>query len=159
MEKKFENLLEETIFKPYGLFNTAFEIKTSFPGISASEGKATNWQFNALKGAGGLVSSTSDLTRFIQAQFDSSNKELALTRKETFAISESLSIGLGWHILQPNTNEEKYWHNGGTGGYTSSIAFKTTKQTGVIVLSNISALHNSAKIIDELCFELLDLLD
>lgn len=157
--KKFEDLLEETIFSRYGMTNTSFNGKTSFSGIGPNEEKTGNWQFDALKGAGGLISSTADLSRFIQAQFDSNNIELTLTRKETFTVSENLSIGLGWHIIQPNTKEQMYWHNGGTGGFTSSTVFKTSSKIGVIVLSNISPSHSKGELIDKLCFELLNLLD
>ena len=156
--QEFESLLQETIFDKYTMSSTAFERKTSFDGIGADGSRAENWQFNALKGAGGLISNTSDLSKFIQAQFDIENTELALTRKETFSISNNFSIGLGWHIYDSNQEDEKYWHNGGTGGYTSSISFRTTNQTGVIILSNISALHEKSPVIDELCFELLELI-
>ena len=127
---------------------SGYESKTSFVGISANESEAENWQFNALKGAGGLISNTNDLARFISAQFSTDNKELNLTRKKTFPVTENMSIGLGWHILKPQTVEEKFWHNGGTGGFTSSISFRTTNKTGVIILSNISAMHEKSSVID-----------
>jgi CubicO group peptidase (beta-lactamase class C family) len=156
--KSFENLLNEIIFSQFKMSNTSFEFKTSFNGLNDKGEVAENWQFNALKGAGGLISSTHDLSKFIVAQFDSTNRILSLTRKPTHTISENMSIGLGWHIISPNDSNLTYWHNGGTGGFTSSISFKTSNQTGVIILSNISALHNQSSAIDELCFELLDLL-
>lgn len=153
---KFKSLLQENIFNKYNMSATGYDNITSFNGIDASENKTENWEFNALKGAGGLISSTNDLAKFVSAQFDLGNAELNLTRKETFSISKDMSIGLGWHILEPQTENKKFWHNGGTGGYTSSISFKTTNKIGVIILSNISALHPRSIVIDELCFVLLD---
>ena len=158
-EEPFENLLSEIIFTQYGMVNTAFDINTSFHGMDAYGQIAENWQFKALKGAGGLISNTSDLSKFVIAQFDSNNCSLSLTRKATHSISDSMSIGLGWHIINPNSSDLKYWHNGGTGGFTSSISFRTLNKTGVIILSNISSLHKRSKIIDELCFQLLDVLE
>lgn len=154
----FENLLDEIIFTKYNMTNTAFNLKTSFQGIDANEKIAENWTFNALKGAGGLISSTADLSKFVIAQFNPNNPSLSLTRKATHAVSSHMSIELGWHIIHPNNSNKKYWHNGGTGGFTSSISFRTSNNTGVIVLSNISSLHGKAKVIDELCFQLLDVL-
>jgi hypothetical protein len=139
--------------------STSFESRTLFDGVAADLTKADNWQFNAMKGAGELISNTSDLSNFILAQFDKGNGELALTRKETFSISENFSIGLGWHIFDSKQKEEKFWHNGGTGGYTSSISFRTSNETGVIILSNISALHEKSPVIDKLCFELLEIIN
>lgn len=157
--RAFETLLNENVFYQFDMPNTMFNTNTSFEGINASEQIAENWKFNALKGAGGLISSTSDLSKFVVAQFDSTNCTLALTRKVTHSISDNMSIGLGWHIIKPNETDLKYWHNGGTGGFTSSISFRTTNKTGVIILSNISALHKQSKVIDELCFELLEMLE
>lgn len=156
--ENFETLLQKLVFTKYNMLKTSYEINTSLSGLGASGNKVRNWQFNAMRGAGGLISSTNDLSKFIIAQFSNENKELCLTRNETFSISENLSIGLGWHILNPQSVEEKFWHNGGTGGFTSSISFRTTNKTGVIILSNVSAMHKKSSVIDELCFELLELL-
>jgi len=154
--KSFESLLKELIFEKYNMTATSYDYKTSFMGIGADGNTVDNWQFSAMIGAGGLISSTYDLSKFITSQFDDKNTELMLSRKETFSISDNFSIGLGWHILASQTKDEKYWHNGGTGGYTSSISFKTSNKTGVIILSNISALHSRSSSIDKLCFGLLD---
>lgn len=157
--KNFDVLLQELIFTKYNMLSTSYKANTSFSGLGADGNRVGNWEFSAMNGAGGLISNTHDLSQFIMAQFNEENKELTLTRKETFSIAENFSIGLGWHILNPQTEEEKFWHNGGTGGFTSSISFRTANNTGVIILSNISALHKQSSVIDELCFELLDLLD
>ena len=46
-----------------------------------------------------------------------------------------LEIGLGWHIVTRD-GHEIVWHNGGTGGFRSFIAFEAKTGTGVVVLSN-----------------------
>jgi CubicO group peptidase (beta-lactamase class C family) len=155
-DQPFERLLKDRIFQPYGMSNTAFDKKTSFTGISADGGEAKNWHFDALKGAGGLISSTADLSKFVRAQYDTLNTVTALTQKKTHTISENMSIGLGWHMIVKENSPLKYWHNGGTGGFTSSISFRPSSSTGVVILSNISAMHAKSAVIDPLCFELLD---
>lgn len=157
-KQPFDDLLQKHLFEVYRMPQTDFDVRTSFVGINPQGEPAENWQFNALKGAGGLISSTGDLAQFVAAQFDTNNRVLALTRKSSFSISDKMSIGLGWHILNPNSTDLKYWHNGGTGGFTSSISFRTDNKTGVIILSNLSAMHAQSKLVDELCFELLDLI-
>ena len=114
-----------------------------------------NWDFGVLFGAGGILSTVSDLSKFVLAHFSPSNKDLALTRKETFSINGNMKIGLGLHIVTLDKNQEVYWHNGGTGGYSSSLAFDTKKKNGVIILSNLSAFSPYNKNIDQLCFELI----
>jgi serine-type D-Ala-D-Ala carboxypeptidase/endopeptidase len=48
-------------------------------------------------------------------------------------------IALGWHMEQvTGANEPVLWHNGGTGGYRSYLAFSREKQAGVLVLANSS---------------------
>lgn len=155
-ESSFDQLLEERIFDPYQMRNTAFDKTTYFAGITAEGAEAKNWHFDALKGAGGLISSTSDLSRFVRSQCDTLNSVTALTQKKTHTISENMSIGLGWHMIVKDNSPLKYWHNGGTGGFTSSISFRPSSSTGVIILTNISAMHAKSALIDPLCFELLD---
>lgn len=156
-KRAFGKLLEEYIFEPYQMSSTSYEGQTSFDGLDANGDKTGNWEFSAMKGAGGLISSVKDLSRFIQAQFEEGDEALALTRKATFKVSDEMSVGLGWHILKANSEDEFYWHNGGTGGFTSSLAFRTTNNTGVVILSNMTALSPKSRVIDPFCFELLDL--
>ena len=152
----FGTLLKKDIFSKYGMNATSFKASTSIPGINDNGEETENWEFNALSGAGGLVSNARDMSRFLQAHFNSEDEILSLTRKSTFTISENMAIGLGWHILDYNSEEPVYWHNGGSGGYRSTVGFKISNKTGVVVLSNISAFSKYSALIDELCFELLD---
>lgn len=104
-------------------------------------------------GAGGIVSITEDLSKFAYAQFDPKNKELALTRKPTFRINEDTAIGMCWHIIKSRNGKDLYWHNGGTGGYSSSMAVNVEEKTAVIILSNVASIND---LIDGLCFELMN---
>ncbi|MGN6508659.1 MAG: serine hydrolase, partial [Chitinophaga sp.] len=115
-----------------------------------------NWDFDVLFAAGGILSTTADLVKFASAQFNPENTELALTRKPTFKVNENMEIGLGWHLLKSTSGKDLVWHNGGTGGYSSSIAINTNDKTAVIILSNVSAFHPERANIDELCFELMN---
>lgn len=157
-EEEYYNLLEQKVLKKYGLKNTGYTLKANIPGLNAQGDTISQWEFNSLIGAGGLISNTTDLSKFVNAQLNNEDEILALTRKETFNISSTMSIGLGWHIINPNSENEKFWHNGGTGGYTSSLSFRTSNKTGVIILTNISAFNPESGKVDELCFTLLDAL-
>jgi hypothetical protein len=61
---------------------------------------------------------------------------MALTQKPRRPTdTDGMQVGLAWLIL---TNDKRpiCWHNGGTGGYHSFIAFQEAAKTGIVVLTN-----------------------
>ncbi len=154
----YEKLLDSCIFSKYNMTSsttqTIHDSSRLVAGLNANGEKTSNWNFSCLVGAGGILSTSNDLAKFVLAQFNDLNKELKLARKKTFKVNENLHIGLGWHILiKPDS--EWFWHNGGTGGYTSSLAFNTETKNGVVILTNVSTFHTNSGKIDQLCFSLL----
>lgn len=159
----YELLLQEKIFTKYKMVNSTSKrenVKTELvKGLKPNGKPASNWDFDVLAGGGAIFSTIEDLSRFALAQFDTSNKELALTQKPTFKVNDNMSIGLGWHILKRKNGSELIWHNGGTGGYTSSMALDLINKNGIIILSNVSAFNDQMGNIDQLCFGLIKTLD
>lgn len=51
--------------------------------------------------------------------------------------SPNVEVALGWHISEID-GREIVWHNGGTGGYRSYMAYDPARRAGVVVLSNVS---------------------
>jgi CubicO group peptidase (beta-lactamase class C family) len=157
--KSYEELLQDRIFTKLGMLNsTTLRSKVQnklVKGLNAQGEEAPNWDLNVLMGAGGILSTSEDLSKFAQAQFDESNESMKLTRLKTFDINNDLSIGLGWHISK-REGREIHWHNGGTGGYRSALALNVLQKNAVIVLSNVSAFHKDSGKIDNLCFELIN---
>jgi len=155
----YEGLLKKYIFSKYGMTNSTTnrqKIKAKLIEGLDKEGKKTaNWDLNALVAAGGVLSNVEDLSKFALAQFNDTNKELALTRKSTFNSSEEMEVGLAWKIIKPFSNFRWFAHNGGTGGYSSLIALDIEKRNGIIVLSNVSTFNEKTRNIDFLCFELM----
>src|SRR5699024_4305768 len=130
--------------------------KTLVKGRNAEGDLTSNWDFDVLFGAGGILSTTEDLVKFIQAEFDPQNEELSLTQKSTFKIDDSLEIGLGWHIKKIEVKNNLHWHNGGTSGYRSIIVFDPKSKNAIIILSNVSAFNQNNENIDKLGFDLID---
>jgi len=155
----YERMLKKYIFDRYGMTHSTTDRaklnKELVSGLDAGGNETPNWDFNILVGAGGILSNVRDLAKFVQAQFDSTNTELVLTRESTFKVNPGMEIGLGWHILHPEQEKTWHWHNGGTGGYTSSLAIDVENKTAVIILSNVSAFNPNRQKIDDLCFGLL----
>jgi len=161
--KTYEELLNDHIFSRYEMASSTTDrdkVKDKLvKGFDGKGDETANWDLNVLVGAGGILSSANDLARFTIAQFDTNNAELNLTRQPTFTVSDQMQMGLGWHIIKANNGKnEIFWHNGGTGGYTSSMALDTEKKHGIIILSNVSAFHQETGKIDDLCFGLMNTL-
>lgn len=157
-----EDLFDTEIFSKFGMdaSTTNRQKATQLVKGRNKNGEITkNWDMSSLSGAGAIISNVEDLSKFVLAHFDSNNKTLALTRKKTVEASQSMDIGMGWHIRQSNTNEKWLWHNGGTGGYTASLTFNPKTKNGVIILSNVSAFHSKMSNIDRLNFALMGILE
>ena len=157
--KNFEELLNAFVFSKYQMFNSS-TVKSNVSDIlvvgqNAKGEPTSNWASGALIGAGGIYSTVSDLSKFAIAQFDSANKELALTRVKTFKETDTRDVGLGWFIIHRKNGDQWYWHNGGTGGYTSSMVIDVENKNGIIILTNLSAYHTQFENIDKLAFSLM----
>lgn len=156
--KTFEELIQARILKPLGMRESSTlreKVLHLVKGRNAKGDTTANWDLASLQGAGALLSSPSDLVKFVQAEFDERNQAMALTQKATFEMDKNTSIGMGWHIKKVRDGQTWHWHNGGTGGYSSCIAMDVPLQKGVIVLSNVSAGHKKREQVDKLCFNLL----
>ena len=159
----YEKVLQDKIFSKYDMQSSTTDItkikENLIRGLNF-EGKETpNWDFSALEGAGAIFSTAEDLSQFAISHFDYSNKELQLTRKKTFEVNRNMDIGLGWHILKSQSKNLWYWHNGATGGYSSSMVIEDNLKNGVIILSNVSAFNPNMGSINRLCFELMKSLE
>lgn len=155
----FQELVQKKIFDKYQMKNSFTSSQNLgnklIKGLNANGEIVSNWDFDVLFGGGGILSTTEDLAKFSIGQFNPKNKELALTRTSTFAANDKMKIGIGWHILKSENNDELFWHNGGTGGYSSSMAVNVERKTTVVILSNVSAFNPKMENIDKLCFELI----
>lgn len=159
----YESLLQNTLLSKYDMQNSTADITKIkgdlVRGLNNDGEEVPNWELSVLAGAGAILSTVEDLSQFAISQFDNSNKELKLTRKKTNEINEKMDIGLGWHILKSNSENRWYWHNGGTGGYSSSMVIEEKSKNGIIILSNVTAFNPNMGNIDKLCFELMKTLE
>ena len=156
----YQELYEKYIFSKYNMKNTAFNMdlvnKKLVKGLDAEGNYTSNWELASLASAGGILSNVEDLAKYGIAHFNKSNLDLMLMTKKTVRVDDRVDTGLGWHIINSEKSDNKWhWHNGGTGGYTSSMAIDIKNLVGVIVLSNVSAFNGFSDNIDQLCFELM----
>ncbi len=156
----YQRLLEELIFSQYEMSASSTDRKQLesklVKGLDYNGDETANWDLNILAGAGGILSTAEDLAKFAVAHFDDKHLALQLSCKPTFKESDNLQIGLGWHIIKNHKEGHEFvWHNGGTGGYTSSMALDLKNKHGIVILSNVSAFNKNMGEIDKLCFDLL----
>lgn len=156
----YNDLLENKILNKYNLKNTYTTIKgienRLVSGLNAKGDIVSNWEFDVFTGSGGVLSTTYDLARFAIAHFNQNDEVLSLTRKSTFKVNNDLEIGLGWHILKSDDDRKIFSHNGGTGGYTSSMSIDIDNNKAIIILTNATAFSSFSGKINDLLYQLLD---
>ncbi|MYA35648.1 MAG: beta-lactamase family protein [Gammaproteobacteria bacterium] len=93
------------------------------------------WTFDALAGAGAIVSSANDLMRFIRASFEADAFGVHAATVATQQRQEGHSMALAWHMSSDSDGNTIHWHNGGTGGYASFLAVNSTQSKGWLILT------------------------
>ena len=148
--KPFNTLLQENIFNPLSMQNT-----TLVKGENLVPSLVTDTPNPPIyAGVGGIISTVEDLYKFALATFDD-RPEYLLTQKPTFKIEDSLSIGLGWFILNDLASTPIFHHSGGTEGYRSTIYLNKESKDGMIILSNLPLTENNRNDINTLAEDLL----
>lgn len=157
--KPYEQLVSEMICAPLGMKSTVQHLYPMMVNRSTAlyteAGEQTPpWDFDALAACGALRSDMNDLILYAKANLnddrqDAVSKALKLTHQITF--DQQPNIGLAWHIILVE-GVPYYFHNGGTYGSSSFLAFNKEKNLAVICLSNAETST------DNLGVELLKLL-
>lgn len=165
----YEELLTQELLKPLGMKNTRVTFSQNaelliVPGHNRKGKQIAPWNFDAMVPAAGLKSSMNDLLIFVNANLNPPNKifenafaEVQQNKVDIFfgKRGRSTSMGYGWYTstLSQETNLPVVWTNGGTGGFRSFIGFIQDSNTAVVILSN------SANSVDEMGFEILEILN
>lgn len=144
--KSFEQMAADVVCNPLGMKSTVQHLypmmANRFIPVYNDDGKQTPpWDFDALASCGSLRSCIDDLVLYAKANLNDDAatllaKALKLTHEITF--NKEPKLGLAWHIILVN-GVSYYFHNGGTYGSSSFLAFNKEKNLAVIVLSNASA--------------------
>lgn len=144
--KTYGEILDENILKPLGLKNTYLGKKTSITNNECNSYKfAGDWikepetDMSVPLGAGAIVSSPSDLTRFAEALFEGK-----LISKENLEQMKTIKDNIGMGLFKvPFYDKFGYGHNGGIDGFTSVFSYFPDDKVGYALTSNGTNFNNN----------------
>lgn len=154
-EKTYQDLLEAEILSPVGMTNTFTNIKESKENLVAGYANgdpAIPWEMKAITPAGGIISNSADMSKYINATWTQNSEIFINQTKFEIPRNKSLCQSLGWMKINSKSGKPYYFHSGRTGAYSSIIIIKPSSKKGIIILSNISEDNNN---LDNLGFKLM----
>ena len=138
-------LLEREVTGPLGLKSTGVALAPAMrarvlQGYDSRHQPAHAWDLNALAGAGGIRSDAADMLVYLEAQLhpeklgdETLSAAIAATHVVRADVGGGRHIALNWFRTDATGT---YWHNGGTGGYTSYALFNPDGDYAIVVLVN-----------------------
>jgi D-alanyl-D-alanine-carboxypeptidase/D-alanyl-D-alanine-endopeptidase len=157
----YEQLVQTRILGPLGMKSSGITLSPSMKvrlavGHNQALEPVANWDLPTLAGAGALRSTADDMLDFLSANLGYTKTPLASAMTAQLAVRRptgepGLEIALGWHVLTRD-GHEIVWHNGGTGGYRTYMAYDLKRRIGVVVLSNTSTTVG----VDDIGLHLMD---
>lgn len=138
-------LLRRRVLAPLDLTDTVADWRQAdpprlAPGHDEAQ-PADHWDLAAYAPAGSLVSTPRDLAKFVRFCLSGDTAHplhaaLADTlRPRVPSGNGGDQVGLAWQITRRD-GVTVYWHNGGTGGFRSFLAFSPDTGRGVVLLTN-----------------------
>jgi serine-type D-Ala-D-Ala carboxypeptidase/endopeptidase len=147
----YPKLLAQQVTEPLGLRDTVVSLSAAqqrrfIEGHSADHRVAHAWDLDALAGAGAIRSTANDLLTYLEAQLHPEKvashgsaktrtlpAALKLSQEPRSDVAPGTQIAFNWLYV---TADGTYWHNGGTGGYSSYAFFNPKNDYAGIVLFN-----------------------
>jgi CubicO group peptidase (beta-lactamase class C family) len=141
----YEQAITQRVLNPLGLSETRISLTPDMQGRfatghSGAFAPTKAWDMDALAGAGALRSTADDLLRYAEANLSPEKTRLAkaittATESVRSTTTPATRIGLAWHVRDVNGRGIP-WHNGGTGGFHSFVAFDRSTGRAVAVITN-----------------------
>jgi D-alanyl-D-alanine-carboxypeptidase/D-alanyl-D-alanine-endopeptidase len=136
-----ETLLKQRLFAPLGMrhayVNVAPEGVRAAIGHMATTQPTPAWRFRTnLAGVGGVRATLDDMVRYLQGHLGTSATSISpALRRSQDKVSDAPPMAMNW-LLMPAVDRTVHVHEGGTGGFSSFVAFDKARQRGVVVLSD-----------------------
>jgi CubicO group peptidase (beta-lactamase class C family) len=165
-ETNYAELLKRLVLEPLGLRETTMVLtpdqqRRFISGYTVDLRPARAWELDSLAGAGAIRSTAGDMLTYLEGNLrpqaiDATKSSNAAARTLSAALARThelhadvgpgMRIGYAW-IYDSKTGN--YWHNGGTGGFTSYAFFNPQRNCAAIVLVNV-AISTRGSLADQL---------
>lgn len=143
--KDYETLLRERLLIPLGMHETYVAQRP--PQVRLAQGHISSgrrtgpWdQHPDMAGVGGVRATLPDMVRYLEGQLGTRESAigsaLALTQEPVAKVGPA-TMAMNWVIRSAN-DRTILVHEGGTGGYSSVVAFEPAAKRGVVLLSDTS---------------------
>jgi D-alanyl-D-alanine-carboxypeptidase/D-alanyl-D-alanine-endopeptidase len=148
----YPELLQAEVTGPLGMNDTVVKLsaeqeKRFAQGHGPQHQPAKPWNLDALAGAGAIRSTASDMLTYLEAQLhpDRAPGTLAAALRMCHELHAdalpNMKIALAW-LVENDTGA--YWHNGGTGGFSSYALFNPKEDYALVVLYNTTLGTNGS---------------
>ena len=144
--------LTKYVLQPAGMSSTRIGLdNTRGRGLAApyaaddTTARSAYWDLGCLEGAGAVVSTVTDLARFLSLNLHAGEADAApisggsLTELHTpqrIWDGWTKATGLGWIVDHARESGDIIWHNGGMAGFRSWVGFSSRWKIGAVVLTN-----------------------
>lgn len=142
--RDFPQLVRDRILDPLGMRRSDFD-RSRVPSdwlAKGHDGKGAPvpyWDVASLSGAGGLNSTIGDMLAYLDANTgrpkNRIERAMRMAHQPRADFDKDRKIGLAWQIREGD-GPTLLFHNGGTGGFSSVIAFNPDTGAGVVILAN-----------------------
>jgi CubicO group peptidase (beta-lactamase class C family) len=138
----YPELLKRLVLDPLGLRDTTIALSAEqqhrfIPGYNVALQPMHAWDIDSLAGAGAIRSTAGDMLRYLEANLHPRAMSAAMARSHELRADAGPGMRIAYAWLH-DTASGNYWHNGGTGGYTSYALFNPPGDYAVIVLTNVA---------------------
>lgn len=153
LKRSYDDILFKELIKPLGLESTFNSDKTPNRLVYGYSGKIRKdpWKLGLFMPAGGLASSVKDQLKFL-AEALAAREDKKHWMNDSFEIQKVINshnaVAWGW-LVRGSDDQQIYWHNGGTGSFSSFLGIKGNK--GIVLLSNSANVP-----VTELGFKILE---
>lgn len=155
----YPNLLKTEVTAPLGMSDTVVDLSREQEarfetGHTAEHRPAHPWKLDALAGAGAIRSTASDMLTYLEAELNppaakhsggpagaTIGNALQLSQELRADVAPGMKIALAWLYEEATGN---YWHNGGTGGFSSYAFFNPKQDYAAVVLFNTTIGKNGS---------------
>lgn len=135
-----ESLLRERLFAPLGMDGAYIARRPE--GVRAAVGHTPNgeptpaWNFAVdLAGVGGVRATLEDMVRYLQGNLGQRPAIAPALELAQQPVSAQPPMAMNW-MLMPVAGRTVHAHEGGTGGFSSFVAFDRERGRGVVILSD-----------------------